>query len=255
MVASTGAFPYDASRWAISAKTMARPRRLKQAAKLFKIQVRSWCDPMSELVLTVEAREGAGKGAARAVRRGGKIPGVIYGGAAGSISVALARKEVIKALHTGKLLSHMIEIDQAGKRQTVIPRAVQFDPVTDEPLHIDLYRVDENTRIDVEVVVHFVNSENSPGLKRGGVLNIVRHTVEVNCLAKAIPEELVADLTGLGIGDAVHISNIPLPQGVRPTIRDRDFTIATITGRMADMVEIEAPEAAPAEGEAEAESE
>jgi large subunit ribosomal protein L25 len=149
----------------------------------------------------------------------------------------------------------MIEIDQAGKRQTVIPRAVQFDPVTDEPLHIDLYRVDENTRIDVEVVVHFVNSEDSPGLKRGGVLNIVRHTVEVNCLAKAIPEELVADLTGLGIGDAVHISNIPLPQGVRPTIRDRDFTIATITGRMADMVEIEAPEAAPAEGEAEAESE
>src|SRR5690606_12833936 len=122
-------------------------------------------------------------------------------------SIALERKAIIKALNSGKFLSHMVEIDQDGKRQTVIPRAIQFDPVTDEPLHIDLYRVDENTRIDVEVPVHFINHEAAPGLKRGGTLNIVRHAVELNCLARAIPEELVIDLTGRTIGDSIHISS------------------------------------------------
>lgn len=215
---------------------------------------------MTDLVLTVEAREKAGKGPARAVRREAKIPGVIYGGKAGSASIAMERREIIKALHSGKFLSHLIEIDQGGKRQTVIPRAVQFDPVTDEPLHIDLYRVDENTRIDVEVPVHFINHEAAPGLKRGGALNIVRHAVELNCLARAIPEEVVVDLTGATLGDSIHISAVTLPEGVRPTIR-RDFTIATIAGRMAEVAETEAPAAAEvptvdeAEGEGEGEAE
>ncbi len=200
---------------------------------------------MSDVVLTVETRETAGKGAARAVRREGKIPGVIYGGKEGPASIAFHRNEVVKAYHTGKFLAHMIEIDQGGKRQKAIPRAVQFDPVSDEPLHIDLYRVTEKTRIDVDVPVHFINSEASPGLKRGGVLNIVRHTVQVNCPAGAIPEELTVDLTGLTIGDTIHISAITLPEGARPTIQDRDFTVATIAGRMAETQEEEAP--APAE--------
>lgn len=198
---------------------------------------------MTELVLTVEAREGAGKGAARAVRREAKIPAVLYGGKGEAMNLTLERKAIIKALHSGKFLSHMIEIDQGGQRQTVIPKAIQFDPVTDEPLHIDLYRVDENTRIDVEVPVHFINHEAAPGLKRGGTLNVVRHAVELNCLARAIPEELVVDLTGRTIGESIHISSVTLPDGVRPTIR-RDFTVATIAGRMADMVEEDVPAAA-----------
>lgn len=210
---------------------------------------------MSDLVLTVEARANAGKGAARAVRREAKIPGVIYGGQAEAANIAVERRAIIKALNSGKFVSHLVEIDQDGKRQTVIPRAIQFDPVTDEPLHIDLYRVDENTRIDVEVPVHFINHEAAPGLKRGGVLNIVRHSVEVNCLARAIPEELVVDLTGRTIGDSIHISSVTLPEGVRPTIR-RDFTIATIAGRMAEAAEPEAPAAeVPTVEEAEGESE
>ncbi len=192
---------------------------------------------MSDVVLSVETREAGGKGAARAVRREGKIPGVIYGGDKGPVSIAFQRNEIIKAFNTGHFMSHLVEIDTAGERQQVIPKDVQFDPVSDEPLHIDLYRVDENTRIDVEVTVHFINQEDSPGLKRGGVLNVVRHTVELNCPAGAIPEELIADVGTLTIGDAVHISSITLPEGVRPTITDRDFTIATIAGRMAEVEE------------------
>jgi large subunit ribosomal protein L25 len=201
----------------------------------------------SNIVLTVDVREGTGKGAARAARREDLVPGVLYGGKLGPVSINLRGNEVRKALLTGKFVSHMMELNHEGKHQKVIARDIQFHPVSDAPMHIDLFRVDEDTKIDVEVTVHFVNEEKSPGMKRGGVLNIVRHTVELNCPAGAIPEAIEADLTGLDIGDSIHISAIALPKGVTPTIADRDFTIATLQGSRAvltpesDEVE-EAPE-------------
>jgi len=146
----------------------------------------------------------------------------------------------------------MIEVDHQGERQPVIPRAIQYHPVSEHPVHVDLFRVEENTMITIDVPVHFKNQEASPGIKRGGALNIVRHTIPLRVKASQIPEEIVVDLSGLDIGDVVHVSSVTLPAGVTSTIRDRDFTIATIAGRMAEMVE-ETPVAAvaaPAEGEA-----
>lgn len=189
---------------------------------------------MSDIVLKVDVREDSGKGAARAVRRDGKVPGVIYGGDQGPVSIAFERNELVKAMNAGNLLAHMIDIEHSGKRQPVITRDIQYHPVTDEPLHVDVFRVDENTRIDVEVPVRLINEDASPGLKRGGVLNVVRYMVEVSCPANAIPEELIGDLTGLDIGDSLHISNFPMPANVHPTITDRDFTVATIGGAMAE---------------------
>ena len=187
----------------------------------------------SNIVLTVDVREGTGKGAARAARREDLVPGVLYGGKLGPVSINLRGNEVRKALLTGKFVSHMMELNHEGKHQKVIARDIQFHPVSDAPMHIDLFRVDEDTKIDVEVTVHFVNEEKSPGMKRGGVLNIVRHTVELNCPAGAIPDALEADLSGLDIGDTIHMSSIALPKGVVPTISDRDFTVATLQGSRA----------------------
>lgn len=206
---------------------------------------------MAGIVLNVEKREKLGTGGARATRKRGLIPGVLYGGARGSIPIELQQKEVETAIRSGKFLSHMIEIDHKGERQPVIPRAVQFHPVSDKPVHIDLYRVEKDAIIAIDVVVHFRNHDASPGLKRGGVLNIVRHTIKLKVPADKIPEEIVVDLTGAEIGDSIHISKIKLPEGVHPVIRDRDFTVATIAGRKADTEETpKAAEAAPAEGAA-----
>ena len=187
----------------------------------------------SNIVLTVDVREGTGKGAARAARREDLVPGVLYGGKQGPVSINLRGNEIRKALLTGQFISNMMELEHDGKRQQVIARDIQFHPVSDAPLHVDLFRVDENTKIDVEVAVHFINEEKSPGMKRGGVLNIVRHTVELNCPAGAIPDALEADLSGLDIGDTIHMSSIALPKGVVPTISDRDFTVATPQGSRA----------------------
>jgi large subunit ribosomal protein L25 len=208
---------------------------------------------MAGIVLNVEKRERTGTGGARATRNSGLIPGVIYGGARGAIPIELNAKDVQTALRSGKFLSHMVEINHQGERQPVIPRAVQFHPVTDKPLHVDLYRVEENAEIAIDVVVHFKNQEASPGLKRGGALNVVRHTVKLKCKANKIPEEIVVDLTGLDIGDSVHISSVTLPEGARPVIRDRDFTVATNVGRKAEEEVTTTAAAAPAEGEAAAE--
>lgn len=186
---------------------------------------------MSGLVLSVERRERVGTGGARATRRSDLVPGILYGGPRGAVPIELQKKELIKALRSGKFVSHLIEIDHRGERQPVIPRAIQYHPVTDQPIHIDLYRVEENSRIDVSVPVHFINHEASPGLKRGGVLNIVRHTVDLSCPAGKIPEEVLIDLTGLDIGTVIHISSVQLPPDVKPVIRDRDFTLATLVGR------------------------
>jgi large subunit ribosomal protein L25 len=204
---------------------------------------------MAGIVLNVEKRERTGTGGARATRKAGLVPGVLYGGQRGAVPIEINAKDVEMALSSGKFLSHMVELDHQGERQPVIPRAVQFHPVTDKPIHVDLYRVEENAEIAIDVVVHFKNHDLSPGLKRGGVLNVVRHTIKLKVKANKIPEEIVVDLTGTDIGDSIHISQITLPEGVRPVIRDRDFTVATIAGRKAEEEAPTTAAAAPAEGE------
>ncbi len=201
---------------------------------------------MADLVLPVDVRDRTGTGGARAVRREGKVPGILYGGPKQPVPVAVPLNELIKGLNTGALLSSVIEIDHKGEKQAVIVRDIQFDPVSTQPVHFDLFRVEAGQQIAMEVNVRFINEEASPGLKRGGVLNIVRHQVELMCPANAVPEEIVVDLTGREIGDTIHISAVTLPEGVTPTIADRDFTIATVQGSRA------ATEAAAEGGEGEA---
>jgi len=192
---------------------------------------------MAEIVLNVEVRERTGTGGARDARRQGKVPGVLYGGPRGPVPISINGKDFGKALYTGKLLGHLVTLRYGEESQPVIARDVQFDPVTDRPVHFDLFRVDETKPVKIAVVVQFRNHEESPGLKRGGALNIARHDVEVLAPADRIPEELIADLTGLDIGDAIRISNIALPDGVTPTITDRDFVIATVAGSSAQASE------------------
>ncbi len=198
----------------------------------------------SNIVLNVDVREGTGTGAARAARRQDLVPGVLYGGKLDPVAINLRGNEVRKALLTGNFIANMLELDHEGKRQTVIARDIQFHPVSDQVVHVDLFRVDEDTKINVEVAVRFVNEAASPGMKRGGVLNVVRHEVELLVPAGNIPDHIEADLTGLDIGDSVHISAIKLPKGAKPTIADRDFTIATLQGSRAVLT------AAEDEGEA-----
>ena len=205
---------------------------------------------MAGIVLNVEKRERTGTGGARATRNAGLVPGVLYGGPRGAVPIEIKAKDVEMAIRSGKFLSHMVELNHQGERQPVIPRAIQFHPVTDQPIHVDLYRVEENAEIAIDVVVHFKNHEASPGLKRGGVLNVVRHTIKLKVKANKIPEEILVDLTGQDIGDSIHISQIKLPEGARPVIRDRDFTVATIAGRKAEEETTTTAVAAPAEGEA-----
>tara|TARA_R110002124_G_scaffold114535_46_gene269692 strand:- start:27745 stop:28386 length:642 start_codon:yes stop_codon:yes gene_type:complete len=179
-------------------------------------------------VLKAQARDGVGKGAARELRRQGLVPAVIYGDKKAPVTVSLAYKDAHKFIYAGGFLSHVIELDVDGTKHTVIPRDYQLDPVKDFPLHVDFLRVGKGTKLTVQVHVNFINEEASPGLKRGGTLNVVRHTVEVFAPADSIPEEITVDMTGFDIGDSVHISAVKLPKGVTPTITDRDFTIATI---------------------------
>lgn len=199
--------------------------------------------------LTATVREKVGKGAARATRREGQIPAVIYGGKQPALPISLSYWEVDQRVHGGGFLTTLATIDVSGDKIRVIPRDFQIDPVSDRPLHVDFLRVPEGARLDIDVPVHFINEAASPGIKRGGVLNIVRHTVNVSCPADAIPEELVCDLTGLDINDSVHISSMALPEGVEPTITDRDFTVATIAAPAGVKEEIRAAAAAEAAGE------
>ncbi|MGV8831019.1 MAG: 50S ribosomal protein L25/general stress protein Ctc [Devosia sp.] len=179
-------------------------------------------------VLKAQARDGVGKGAARELRRQGLVPAVIYGDKKAPVTVSLAYKDAFKFIYAGGFLSHILELDVDGTKHLVIPRDYQLDPVKDFPLHVDFLRIGKDTRLNVQVHVHFINEEASPGLKRGGTLNVVRHTVEVSAPANAIPEEITVDMTGFDIGDSIHISAVTLPKNVKPTITDRDFTIATI---------------------------
>ena len=207
---------------------------------------------MAELKeLKATAREGTGKLANRALRAQKMVPGVVYGGEKGPANVALEYKNVWMQYQTGHFLSTVYMLDVDGKKERVIPRDVQVDPVRDFPIHVDFMRVSRSSRIDVEVAVHFINEDASPGLKRGGVLNIVSHAIELTCPADAIPENVTVDLTGLEIGDSVHISAVKLPAGIKAT-DDDDFTIATIVGAASAQPEEETEAtAAPDESKAE----
>jgi large subunit ribosomal protein L25 len=178
--------------------------------------------------LKAELRERVGKGSSRELRRKGLIPAVIYGDKQEPVAISLPSKEVTLKIHSGGFMTTVATIDVGGKKISVLPKDYQLDPVRDFTVHVDFLRVGANTQVNVEVPVHFVNEEKSPGIKIGGVLNIVRHEVELHCPADSIPEFLSADLSGLKIGDGIHISNIKLPQGVTPVIGARYFTIATI---------------------------
>ncbi len=196
-------------------------------------------------------REGTGKGPARSARRAGRIPGVIYGGGQDPVSVSVERKAFRVAMAQTGFLNSVIGLELDGGTQKVLARDVQLDPVTDVPLHVDFLRVSAATRISVEVPVAFLNEEASPGIKRGGMLNVVRHSIEVECNVDAMPASFSVDLTGLDIGGSVHISQIEMPAGVTPTISDRDFTIATVAAPSAVRAEAAAETAAAEEGEEE----
>jgi large subunit ribosomal protein L25 len=219
---------------------------------------------MAEAIeLKAWARGCSGKGGARAVRREGRIPGILYGDKQDPQSIAVDYRAINQQLHTGHFQSTIFVLDVEGKKTRVIPRAVQLDPIRDFPIHVDFLRLGKDALVTVDVPVRFLNEAASPGLKRGGVLNIVRHEIPVRCPADAIPDHFEVDLTGLEIGDSVHISAIKIPEGVKPTITERDFTVATIVGRAAEepvpgapAAEAAAPgaegaEAAPAEAAAE----
>ncbi len=187
--------------------------------------------------LKATAREQTGKGAARAMRREGRVPGIIYGDQKPPKIISLDYNDVWQTFRTGTFLSTVYTVVVDGAKTRVIPRDIQLDPVRGLPTHVDFLRLSEGATIIVGVPVTFLNEEESPGLKRGGVLNVVRHTIEMRCPAESIPETIKADLTGLEIGDSLHISDIELPEDVKLTIADRDFTVATIAGRMAEIVE------------------
>jgi large subunit ribosomal protein L25 len=190
---------------------------------------------MAEAVeLKAWARPRSGKGGARASRREGRIPGIVYGDRSVPETIAVDYKAVSQQLHTGHFLTTVCMLDLNGAKIRVIPRDVQLDPIRDFPIHVDFMRVGEHSLVTVGVPVRFLNEAASPGIKRGGILNIVRHEIEVRCPVDAIPEHFDVDLTGLEIGDSVHISAIPMPEGVKTTITERDFTVATIVGRAAE---------------------
>jgi large subunit ribosomal protein L25 len=184
---------------------------------------------MSEqLTLPAEQRERAGKGASRELRRSGRVPAVIYGDKKEPLSVHVEEKLLTKMLSNGHFMNTVVMIDAAGQAHRTLPKDVQFHPVTSRPIHVDFLRIGEHSQVAVNVPVNFIDEETSPGIKRGGVLNIVRHELELVCDAAEIPDQIDISLNGLDIGDSIHISSVELPKGSRSAIEDRDFTIATV---------------------------
>ncbi|OZA91672.1 50S ribosomal protein L25/general stress protein Ctc [Altererythrobacter sp. H2] len=204
------------------------------------------------LTLPAETRERAGKGASRALRREGRVPAVIYGGKEEPILIHVEGKELFRQMMTGHFMNSIVTIEIGGKRINTLPKDVAQHPVNDRPLHVDFLRLNKDSKVDVQVPVVFINEEASPGLKKGGVLNIVRHELELVCDANRIPSEVTIDVTGKDVGDSIHISEVTLPEGSLSAITDRDFTIATLVAPSALK---RAEGAAAAEGEAEAEAE
>jgi large subunit ribosomal protein L25 len=199
---------------------------------------------VSEIKAYVRAQSGTGD--ARATRREAKVPAVVYGDGRAPESIALHSNELVNVMNRGRFLSSLLDLDIDGTRVRVIPREVQVDPVNDKLVHVDFQRVSPGSHIRVNVPVRFINEASSPGLKRGGVLNVVRHEIEVTCPAEAIPDRFEFSLEGLDIGRSVHISAITLPEGVKTTIQNRDFTVATIAGHKVEEEAAPGAEAAPA---------
>jgi large subunit ribosomal protein L25 len=200
------------------------------------------------LNLSATKRDRAGKGSARAARRSGLIPAVIYGGKIAPETININANTFKKMMNQPGIMSNVINLEVEGKSTNVLARDIQFHPVNDRPLHIDFLRITASSTVTAMVPVNFINEDTSPGLKGGGVLNVVRHEIEMNCSAINIPESLTVDLAGTDIGDSIHISAIALPDDAQPTITDRDFTIATIA---APTVEVETSDDETAEQEAE----
>lgn len=201
---------------------------------------------MSNVVLEVEVRENTGRGGARATRRAGLVPGVIYGGDEAPVAISMKENKVLQALNTGNLIASMVKISHKGETQSVITKDVQFHPVKDMPQHVDFYRVTSKTIIEMEVSIQLVGDEECPGLTKGGNLNVVRHAVEVKCPAGSIPDSIIVDISAMEIGDSLHESEITFPKDVVPAITDRDPTVVTIA---AARIEVEVEEDEAIEGE------
>jgi len=182
----------------------------------------------TNIQMAATARTRAGKGTARAARREGQVPAVIYGGKEPPVSITLEERALVRQLHKPGFFTHLFDIQVDGATHKALARDVQFHPVTDRPVHVDFLRISGSSRITVQVPVLFIDQDKSPGLKLGGMLNIVRHEIECYCRGDAIPEGITVSLAGANINDSIHISAITLPDGVTPTIGDRDFTIATV---------------------------
>jgi large subunit ribosomal protein L25 len=207
---------------------------------------------MSEqLTLSAGTRDRAGKGASRALRKEGRVPAVVYGNNEAPLSVHLEEKALIKALSSGHFMNSVVMVDAGGTAVRTLPKDVQFHPVTDRPLHVDFLRISEHAKVTVAVPIRFTDEELSKGIKRGGVLNAVRHELELICDAAEMPEEVVISLAGTDIGDSIHISHVTLPKGAQSAITDRDFTVATLvapSGVKSEAAET-AAEGAPAAAE------
>ncbi|WP_339824612.1 50S ribosomal protein L25/general stress protein Ctc [uncultured Parasphingorhabdus sp.] len=182
-----------------------------------------------QLTISAEPRERAGKGASRALRREGRIPAVIYGDKKEAIAIHVEERALNKLLGTGHFMNSLVQVEVDGKKTRTLPKDVAFDPVTDRPLHVDFFRLAKGAKVQVNIPVVFINEEDSPGLKRGGVMNVVRHELDLMCDADHIPDQIEIDVTGLEIGDSIHISHVTLPTGAESSITDRDFTIAGVT--------------------------
>ena len=209
---------------------------------------------MSDLLtLSAETRERVGKGASRELRRQARIPAVIYGNNEAPLSVHVEEKLLVKALMSGHFFNSVVEIQVGGKKVRTLPKDVAFHPVSDRPEHADFLRIGQHTKVHVNVPVHFIDEALSPGIKRGGVLNVVRHELELVCDAAEMPEGITISLEGLEVGDSIHISSITLPSGSVSAITDRDFTIATVVAPSSLKSKDDAEDVAVTEGETEAE--
>ncbi len=205
---------------------------------------------MSDLLtISAEPRERAGKGASRALRREGRVPAVIYGDKKEAQAIHVEARALNKLLGTGHFMNSLVQVEVDGVKTRTLPKDVAFDPVSDRPLHVDFFRLAKGAKVQVNIPVVFINEEASPGLKRGGVMNVVRHELDLMCDADHIPDQIEIDVTGLEIGDSIHISNITLPKGAESAITDRDFTIAGVTAPSA--LKSADDEAAEEEGETE----
>ncbi len=204
---------------------------------------------MAEIVLNVEVRERTGTGGARLARREGLVPGVLYGGNKDPVAVSVKMNEFRKALYTGKLLGHLVTLKHGSETQPVIAKAIDMDPVTDVPVHFDLYRVDADQQIKINVPLHFSHQDEAPGLKRGGTLSIIFHDVQVSCAADHIPEELVVDLTGLEIGASIRVSDLKLPANVTAAVPP-ETVLVIITGASSQASQDEAADTATSESAA-----